>query len=191
MNVAGIYQIRNILDNKVYIGSTYNFRHRFKNHKNPLKNNEHPNIHLQKAWNLYGENSFVFEILIVCHPDLLLFYEQQFLDQWKPEYNINKDASSCRGNKASEETKKKMSAASKGRSKTESHKDAIAFGHILNNITNSIAGYKGVSFYKPHGKYRSRITINRVTKNLGYFYTPEEAHEAYLNARSEWLRKGG
>lgn len=50
--------------------------------------------------------------------------------------------------------------------------------------TNTI-GLKGVSFFKPNGKYRARICVDNKQRLLGYFSTPEEAHEAYCKASKE------
>lgn len=47
---------------------------------------------------------------------------------------------------------------------------------------NSTSGYKGVSWYKNISKWGARITINKKTKFLGTFDTPEEAHKAYCEA---------
>ena len=44
------------------------------------------------------------------------------------------------------------------------------------------SGHKGASFYKPTGKFVASIGINGTKKNLGYFNTAEEAHEAYCVA---------
>lgn len=84
---SGIYKITNLINNKIYIGSTKNLYQRRIDHFYSLKINKHHNSHLQNSYNKYGTENFVFEILITCHPDMLLWYEQQFSDQWKPEYN--------------------------------------------------------------------------------------------------------
>jgi hypothetical protein len=60
---SGIYIIKNIINSKLYIGSTCNFKTRFKYHLKKLRNNNHDNQKLQKAWNKYGEDNFIFEIL--------------------------------------------------------------------------------------------------------------------------------
>jgi len=59
----GIYKIANILNNKVYIGSSNNIYSRFKDHKTLLRNNKHHSNHLQNAWNKYGEENFEFNIV--------------------------------------------------------------------------------------------------------------------------------
>lgn len=60
-----LYEIRNIINNKIYIGQTIqsNVELRWKDHRNKLNNNEHCNRHLQCAWNRYGKSSFKFSIL--------------------------------------------------------------------------------------------------------------------------------
>ena len=64
MKKFGIYKITCKVNNKIYIGSTeVCFKQRFKKHKQRLRNNYHENDYLQKSWNKYGEDNFVFEIL--------------------------------------------------------------------------------------------------------------------------------
>ena len=61
--MQAIYQIRNIANNKIYIGSTNNVRKRWNNHRSKLNNGKHENQYLQLAWQKYGENSFEFTII--------------------------------------------------------------------------------------------------------------------------------
>ena len=51
---------------------------------------------------------------------------------------------------------------------------------------NNTSGFAGVSFYKPTGKWKSQIKVNGGVIFLGYFDTPEKAHEVYLNAKSDF-----
>ncbi len=48
---------------------------------------------------------------------------------------------------------------------------------------NNTSGFRGVSFFKPHGKWKAQIVLNGKARHLGYFATPEEAHAAYVAAR--------
>lgn len=64
--ICGIYKIENILNGNIYIGQSTNIKNRFKSHKSNLRLNKHCNIHLQYAWNKYGEENFEFSILEVC-----------------------------------------------------------------------------------------------------------------------------
>ena len=60
---SGIYQIRNLVNGKVYVGSAVNLQHRRREHRSDLRNGNHHSIKLQRAYNKYGESSFAFEIL--------------------------------------------------------------------------------------------------------------------------------
>ena len=64
--ICGIYCIENKVNNKKYIGQAKHIHRRWNQHKSDLRNNKHCNIHLQTAWNLYGEECFQFSILEEC-----------------------------------------------------------------------------------------------------------------------------
>ena len=126
---CGIYQIRNLVNNNIYIGSSQKIQGRYYNHRRDLILGKHHSHHLQRAFKKYGKDSFVLEKLISCDVSLLLFYEQQFIDQWNPEYNECKIAGSILGTIMSEETRKRDSLAHKGRKATEEAKKHISDGH--------------------------------------------------------------
>lgn len=116
--MKGIYQIKNKENNKAYIGSSNNIKYRWYRHAWQLKSNDHYNAHLQRAWNKYGEESFEFVILMLCHKSLLLRCEQWFLDNLNSEYNICTKAFGgdyWSGKKLSEEHKTKISKAQSGK----------------------------------------------------------------------------
>jgi hypothetical protein len=48
--------------------------------------------------------------------------------------------------------------------------------------TNKTTGLIGISVYSI-GRYRAQISVYGKNKHLGLFDTPEEAHQAYLNAK--------
>ena len=58
---GGIYMILNVRSCKIYIGQTQNFRNRFQQHWNSLKNNSHKNEILQHDYD--NGDEFVFAIL--------------------------------------------------------------------------------------------------------------------------------
>jgi len=58
-----IYKIRNLVNDKFYVGSTMDTRERFRNHRNKLRRGKHPNAYLQASWSKYGEEKFVFEVV--------------------------------------------------------------------------------------------------------------------------------
>lgn len=141
--LSGIYTITNIENNKLYIGKTKNFYTRWSSHISNLRKNKHTSRHLQKAWNKYGENSFIFEILEECEEEFLYSLEHYWCNllnvhDEKYGYNIErthpykksygpmlgrnftdehkaKIGNANRGKKASEETRKKQSLSKLGK----------------------------------------------------------------------------
>lgn len=77
---VGIYQIRNNINSKIYIGSSANIQERFKEHVRKLKRNKHTNQHLQNSWNKYNPDNFEFEIIETCAPSNLILREQHYID---------------------------------------------------------------------------------------------------------------
>jgi group I intron endonuclease len=91
-----IYKIRNVVNDKFYVGSTNNTKVRFKNHRRLLRKGKHHCKHLQAAWNKYGEDCFKFEVVEVVKDDSALWNaENAWLAQWvgRPEcYNSGRSA---------------------------------------------------------------------------------------------------
>ena len=105
--LGGVYKIRNIGNNRIYIGSTKMFSQRFREHCSVLKNNKH-SPYLQNDYNKSSANSFVFEMVEIVFPISesgaeLLQREQMYLDKYFDGkvncYNINPLASSRKGTK--------------------------------------------------------------------------------------------
>ncbi|MEJ8548806.1 GIY-YIG nuclease family protein [Brevibacillus borstelensis] len=89
---AGVYQIKNIKNNKILIESTRNLK-TINGKKFQLKAGSHFNKQLQQDWNEYGEDAFVFEVLEVLkkketgyfdEADALKKLEQKWLDELQP-----------------------------------------------------------------------------------------------------------
>jgi group I intron endonuclease len=59
----GVFQVRNLTNEKVFVGSTLNLAAIFNRFKSQLKMDGHPNKSLQKDWNESGAENFAFEIL--------------------------------------------------------------------------------------------------------------------------------
>ena len=69
--MIGIYCIRNVIDNKRYIGQSIHVQIWKYEHFESLRKGTHFNPHLQAAYNLYGSDNFIFEILEECPTDKL------------------------------------------------------------------------------------------------------------------------
>jgi group I intron endonuclease len=113
---GGIYKIINTVTNNFYIGQSTNLQKRKIYHDGDLRNNKYKNPHLQNSWNKHGEDSFSFEILLQCEFWELDRYEQWFVDNLNPEYNImTLCVTKPKGLKLSEEHKRKLSLAHMGK----------------------------------------------------------------------------
>ena len=60
---AGVYQVKNIANGKVLLGSSLNLEGPLNRHRFMLKIGSHTNKALQKDWDELGPDQFVFEIL--------------------------------------------------------------------------------------------------------------------------------
>jgi group I intron endonuclease len=113
--LSGIYRITNVLNGHVYVGSSKSIKNRWKQHRYVLRRGTHHSKYLQRAWEKYGEENFLFEIMELCDPtrELLLEREQHHIDALKPVYNVLPVAGSPLGTTVSDETRAKISEAAR------------------------------------------------------------------------------
>ena len=117
---TGVYKITNLVNGKVYIGASKDIERRWRDHKRG---------HTAIADDLktFGLENFKFEILLECPETMLAQWERDMIclyDADDPEkgYNCKNDrpyslkmSESRKGHKLSEETKRRMSEAHKGK----------------------------------------------------------------------------
>ncbi len=75
-----VYEITCKSNARKYIGSSCFTELRFSKHRGKLRHNKHHCVMLQRAWNKYGEDAFVFQIVEICTLDTRLQREQHYLD---------------------------------------------------------------------------------------------------------------
>lgn len=138
-NKSGIYFIRNVSNNRMYVGSCKRFKTRFSDHINSLNKNKHRNKFLQNDWNKCGREAFVFEVVEVTNgtTEERRQIEQQYIDKYFDNkvlcYNMRKNVvendPSC-FSKDPEETKRKRSASLKGRKLSPESIEKIRIANI-------------------------------------------------------------
>lgn len=93
-----IYKIVNKNNGKFYIGSTKNIEKRKHKHFEDLKHKKHHSIYLQRAYDKYGENSFIVEVKelkISSEKELRQLEERYIRFCWSSGklYNVSKNSS--------------------------------------------------------------------------------------------------
>jgi hypothetical protein len=151
--MRGIYAITRILTGTTYFGQSGNMEGRWTNHRYDLGRNKHRNEHLQRAWNKYGKDAFIFVPLEIIE-DLyipLTPIEQKYYDSTTNRYNETrpgeppshssiarkKISEALKGKRFSEEHKKNLSIAHKGQC------TSLGFKHTLEQIKKNSEGHKG------------------------------------------------
>ena len=114
----GIYQIRNILNGRVYVGSALIIERRWIRHKKDLRAGKHHAAYLQRSWTKHGAHNFAFEIVeVVDQAQRLIEIEQRWIDKLKAfgpnGYNSRAKADSPFGCRHTPEARAKISAAMK------------------------------------------------------------------------------
>jgi hypothetical protein len=175
----GVYQIKNLINNKCYIGSSIEIENRWRRHKKDLRKNKHHSIILQRAWNKYGESNFEFSIIEECLIEVLIIQEQYYLELYEPVYNICRIAGSCLGIKQSKEAceKKRKYAIDNNiippRETWEKKQKAIYMLNVDKEIINEFSSLSaGCRFIGRDSTFSTCITraIKKEIKAYGYYW---------------------
>jgi group I intron endonuclease len=126
---TGVYLIRNVVNGKLYVGSTQNFKFRWQTHQSLLKRGKHHSWKLQKDFNFYGIDSFEFKPLLICEIKDLEFFEQRTIEKFNvvsDGYNVSDCVEApFRGREHSDETKRQIAEAGLGNQNAKGSKSRI------------------------------------------------------------------
>jgi hypothetical protein len=90
---AGVFQVKNMANGKVLLGSSLNLEGPLNSHRFMLTIGRHRNVALQQDWDSFGGENFVFEILEVVKvkddpnfnlEDELMLLEQIWIEKTQP-----------------------------------------------------------------------------------------------------------
>lgn len=170
--ITGVYVIKNIADSECYVGSSSeHIPKRWRLHIKMLKENRHHSIILQRAWNKYGEKNFKFETLEECPPENCINREQYYLDTLAPKYNICKTAGSPRGRTVTSNQKnimrRKMSGQNNpffGKTHSEETRKKIS-NAVKGKMKGVLVGEKNPMFRKTHSK-KNKIIMSENSKSF-------------------------
>lgn len=120
--VSGIYAIKHVASGKLYVGSSIHIPRRWYIHRHDLnKRDRHHSILLRRAWEKYGPDAFLWEILeLVTNPDDLVIREQYWMDTLRSNdpkfgYNILPNAGTTLGRRMPPKSVEQMRARLTGR----------------------------------------------------------------------------
>lgn len=138
---SGIYVIANAITGKVYVGSASFLRSRQRTHLRLLRKGKHHSQKLQRSWDKYGHEAFVFVVVeSVEEKSNLRDREQHWIDSMNAVidgYNILPTAGSMANFKLSEEAKRKISLSKMGRKMSESARAALSLANRGRKQTES------------------------------------------------------
>jgi group I intron endonuclease len=141
-----IYKITNNKNNKCYIGVTTKNdpNERWKGHKYSFKSGTGCPL-LMKAFNKYGEDSFKFEVIIICFDDDLYNYEKEYILKYNSlvpnGYNANEGGEfggNFKGKQHTEESKQKIRLKTSERSKSDEFRQRAREIAVEFNRTHNI-----------------------------------------------------
>ncbi len=168
---CGIYAIRNLVNNKMYIGKSVNIYERIRNHINLLnKSSLDENIHLINSWHKYQRENFEYLVLEDVEKSNIKLKEKELywilyfntLDR-DLGYNLRLDSeTNCI---MSEETKKRMSDSKiKMYSNPDYDKMKHSHNYWKNNPEAKIEMAKKVSLKQQKYKFEQYNLSNKLIK---------------------------
>lgn len=178
---SGIYLIQCIVNGNAYIGQSKNLESRIKDHKYKLRKGKHENVHLQRAFNKYGENYFIFVECINCNIDDLDKYEKFYIRLFScTEHGYNMESGGNLNKQVSKESRNKMSLAKKGKTSHRKGKTLTEEQKLKLSISHKglQSPRKGIKTNKPSwnsGKKGLQVSTRR--KKINVF---DKTNESFL-----------
>lgn len=149
----------------IYFGSTVCFENRQRQHLYMLKTNQHGNLFMQKAFNKH--NDIKFDVMQIVDEQEVLAVEQVFINEHygnRACMNIASIAGNRRGVPHSEETKRKLSIAHKGRKLTPDQVTAAKKRGVSPQFRTAANEAARNRSFETREKIRQNMTGHSVTK---------------------------
>lgn len=137
---SGLYEIINLITNQRYIGQSNYVNRRLNEHKKDLKRSLHSNIFLQKDFDFYGEESFLFKKLLIglgaTKNDRLVF-EKRLILEYPAQDLYNFSRTYFLGCKQTQLVKQKISQENQGKSNKARQKPLLIESVYFNSISEA------------------------------------------------------
>lgn len=202
---CGIYKIVNLVNSKIYVGSSINLKSRKYAHFNTLLKNRHDNNYLQNAYNKYGKENFKWEVIEYIDKledkkelkKILLDKEQYWINSLKVcnkniGYNLAPVAGNCLGIVPSEETRRKMSESQKRRHLENPHleetKNKIGKAHKGKKVSQETKD-KLSKAHKGNKYSLGRIPTEENRKNMSVAQKGKKRSQESIQRRKDTMSK--
>lgn len=193
----GVYKIE--VNDKTYVGSSgRSIKQRWKAHLYGLRRGNHPNVHLQNAYNKYGESALSFSVLEVVEvAEEVIILEQKYINEINPEFNICKVAGSTLGNKSRmgqtcpEAEKEKIRAALMG---NQHHKGIKHSEETKLKLSQANKGYKHTDearakMLASKGSEETRLKMKGNQRHKGCKHSDETKLKMSLSMKMAWEKR--
>lgn len=208
---SGIYEFRNCVTNKVYIGQSLNMKARWSNHTYHLSRGTHSNQYLQNSVDKHGLENFKFSVILYCIPDIdiLNLLEKTFIsNDFNEVYNLTLGGEGTDGYSFSLEEREKISKAlveyhktnpnaMEGRTHKESSKYIMSkrrheYANDHPDMVKPLSRWidKNGSPFK--GKHHNKESKKLISEGLKNFYkeNPEKKNEVAKRLKSYVYQNG-
>jgi predicted GIY-YIG superfamily endonuclease len=164
--MIGIYSILNLKNNKIYVGSSKSLQRRKYEHFYSLSKNTHYNNHLQNAYNKYGKNSFIFNILEECELSQLSNREEYWIKIYSSldnNYGYNGCIVENSSHYYQQHTKDKMSLSNKSKKQVYQY-------DLQGNLLNRFDSIKKCSLVINIDRRAIQNSLNNTNQTARGFY---------------------
>ena len=164
-----LYEIKNIINNKRYIGRTCNPDIRKKRHFRELEKNKHHCIFLQRAFNKYGKENFIFNIIDTRNTlKEIQELELSYINDNSNLYNVSNLSSGgdlISNHPNNDQIRKKISSSSKRRWENMSCEEKIKYFKLVTGINNPNYGNRG-TLNPLYGKSLTKEHKEKISKAI-------------------------
>ncbi|MGX9291011.1 GIY-YIG nuclease family protein [Bacillus sp. A015] len=186
---SGIYSITNMCNSKIYIGQSVNVKRRLNDHKYLLKKGKHHNTYLQREFNKFGEDNFVFAIEVFCPIEELDLQERQLInnrDSMNRKRGYNLESGGNANKKFSEQLKETRRGNGNPMYGRKHSKDFVEKITLSNRGASDLFNKKDIEVMKLlflEGKKQSEIakvfgvelsTINKIINGVNWYWVRED-----------------